>query len=283
MGTFRWAKRNPKPREAITEGAPLIDTHLHLWRRSDPLTDTAWHAPPTEATVEECVSQLDEHGVLFAVIAAASLHGEFFDYVRAALKAHRRLRATCILPPTADLYRMERMKAEGFTGIRLMRAFADASQGFNGDWRMHLARVRDLGWHVHLIDRHDRIADSIAGVEASGAPLVIDHMGVGDLDCPGGVDNAGFKAVLAAVERGNTWVKISGKFRIRGDGLAGALADQILRVAGTERVLWGSDWPFAAYEGKVTYDSVLADYRALVPDPATRRRIDETGLKFYFG
>lgn len=269
--------------EGVIENAPLIDCHLHLWRRDHPLTDTAWHAPPTDATLEDCLTELDRQGVLFAVIAAASLHGEYADYVRAALKAQRRLRATCILPPSADLYRMERMRDEGFVGIRLMRAFAEAAAGFDGDWRMHLRRVADLGWHVHLIDRHDRIAESIAGVEASGAPLVIDHLLVGDLDLPGGVDNPGFKAVLAAVERGRCWVKISGKFRVREPGLADALAAQILRVAGTERVLWGSDWPFAAFEGRVTYDGVLEDYRGLVPDPAMRRRIDETGLRFYFG
>ena len=54
-------------------------------------------------------------------------------------------------------------------------------------------------------------------VEETGARLVIDHMGVGDLHYPGGVDNPGFKAILAALERGNTWIKISGNFRIKTD------------------------------------------------------------------
>ncbi len=272
-----------RPREAKSTDAPLIDCHLHLWRRDDPLTDTAWHAPPTDATTDACLAELDRQGVVFAVVAAASLHGEYADYLRAALLAHRRLRATCILPPTADLYRMQRMADDGFVGIRLMRAFAPEVPGFDGDWRMHLRRVADLGWHVHLIDRHDRVAESIAGVEASGARLVIDHMGVGDLDYPGGVDNPGFRAILAAVERGNTWVKVSGRFRIRRPGEAEALSAALLAAGGTERLLWGSDWPFAAFEETVTYDSVLADYRHLFPDPAIRRQIDATGLRFYFG
>lgn len=263
--------------------APIIDSHLHLWRRDDPLTDRAWHAPPTDATVEACLAELDRQGVIFAVVAAASIHGEYADYVRAALKAHRRLRATAVLAPTTDIYRMERMAAEGFVGVRLMRAFDETPAPIGGDERMFLRRVAELGWHVHLIDRHDRIADGIAAVEAAGAPLVIDHMGVGDLAVPGGVDNDGFRAILAAVERGNTWVKISGAFRVDAHDEARAYAEQILRVAGTERVLWGSDWPFAAFEGRVDYDRALADYRALVPDPATRRRIDETALRFYFG
>lgn len=262
---------------------PLIDSHLHIWRTDHPLTDTAWHAPPTDAPVEDCLAELDRQGVIFAVVAAASIHGEYADYVRAALKAHRRLRATAVLPANADIYRMEQMAAEGFVGVRLMRAFSDHVPPPDGLLRMHLRRVADLGWHVHLVDQHQRVADSIAAVEASGARLVIDHMGIGDLHYPGGIDNPGFKAILAAVERGNTWVKVSGKFRISTDATAAAFTEQILRVAGTERVLWGSDWPFAGFEGRVSYASALADYHALVPDAATRRRIDETGLRFYFG
>lgn len=261
---------------------PLIDSHLHIWARGMPLTDTAWHAPPTDAMLETCLDTLDANGVVFAVIAAASIHGEYFDYTRAALKAHKRLRGTAIMSPTTDIYQMEEMKADGFVGIRLMRAFLDDAAEFNGDWRMHLRRVADLDWHVHLIDKHERMAESIAGVEASGAKLVIDHMGVGDLECPGGVNNPGFKAILAAIERGNTWVKISGRFRNKRPGEAKSLTDQILSVAGPERVLWASDWPFAAFEETVTYESVLADFRHLVPSPEVRRRIDETALRFYF-
>jgi len=262
---------------------PLIDSHLHIWRKNDPLTDTAWHSPPTNAPVKDCLADLDRHGVIFAVVAAASIHGEYIDYVRAALRANRRLRATAVLPPNADIYRMERMAADGFVGVRLMRAFAEEVPEFDGEHRMLLRRIADLGWHVHLIDRHDRIAHAIESIEASGAPLVIDHMGVGDLRVPGGINNEGFKAVLAAVERGNTWIKISGKFRIDEHAPDEDFAAQILRVAGTERVLWGSDWPFAGFEDRMTYDRALADFRAIVPDPAARRRIDETALRFYFG
>lgn len=264
------------------EHTPLIDSHLHIWTRDMPLTDTAWHAPPTDAVLQTCLDTLNTHGIVFAVIAAASIHGDYFDYTRAAIKAHKHLRGTAIMAPTTDIYQMEKMKDDGFVGIRLMRAFVDNAVDFDGDWRMHLRRVADLGWHVHLIDQHNRMADSIAGVEASGAKLVIDHMGVGDLECPGGINNPGFKSILAAVERGNTWVKISGRFRNKRPGEAEALTEQILRVGGTERVLWASDWPFAAFEETVTYQSVLADYYHLVPDPEMRRQIDETALRFYF-
>ena len=252
-----------------------------MWTRDQPLTATAWHAPPTDAPTEELIATLDAHGVVFGVIAAASIHGEYRDYVRKALKAHRRLRATAVLAPRTDLTQLEQMKAEGFVGARLMWSLSDTVPDIHGaDYRLFLRRVADLGWHVHLVDRPERYAESIAAVEASGARLVIDHMG--HMETPEGINHPGFKAILAAIERGNTWAKISGRFRFSSPAAGNAYAAQLLSVGGGDRILWGSDWPFAAYEGRVTYDKVLADYYEIVPDAALRRQIDRTALRFYF-
>jgi predicted TIM-barrel fold metal-dependent hydrolase len=266
----------------LAQDSPIVDAHFHLWMRDHPLTDTAWHAPPTDASTEELLATHDRHGVLFGVAAAASIHGEYSDYVRAAVRAHRRLRATAILSPRADRHRMEAMKADGFVGIRLMWSQSDTVPDItSGDYRMFLRRVADLGWHVHLVDRPERYAASIAAIEASGARLVIDHMG--HIERPEGINHPGFKAILAAIERGGTWAKISGCFRFKTAEEGNAYAHQLLRVGGGDRILWGSDWPFAGFEGKVTYAQVLADYYDIVPDAGLRRQIDRTALRFYFG
>ncbi|HEV7275938.1 MAG TPA: amidohydrolase family protein [Devosiaceae bacterium] len=261
---------------------PLVDCHFHLWRRDHPTTDTAWYQPPTDAALEDLLALHDQHGIALGVVAAASVHGEYIDYVRAALKAHRRLRATAILPPNADPYRMQRMQEDGFVGVRLMWSQSDTIPDTRtGDWRMFLRRVADMGWHVHLVDRPERFAETIAVVEAAGPRLVIDHMG--DLRSAEGLDHPAFKAILAAVERGNTWVKMSGRFRNVTPEVGNAYAHQLLSAGGTDRVLWASDWPFSAWEGRVTFEQVLKEYYEMVPDAAMRRAIDRTALKFYFG
>lgn len=262
--------------------APIVDAHFHLWMRDQPLTDTAWHKPATDAPVDELVAMHDAHNVVFGVVAAASLHGEYRDYVRAALKAHRRLRATAILSPRTDIHQMEQMKADGFVGIRLMRSLSDTVPDLDtGEYRAFFRRIADLGWHIHLVDKPERYADDIKAIEPSGARLVIDHMG--HMHTPEGINHPGFKAILGALERGNTWAKISGRFRFPSPAEGNVYAHELLRVGTADRILWGSDWPFAAYEGKVTYDSVLADYYDIVPDAAVRRAIDRTALRFYFG
>ena len=264
------------------EDAPLIDAHFHVWRRGQPIVDDARYIPTSDATVEELVATHDAHGVLFGVIAATSFHGAYNDYVRGALAAHRRLRATAILPPTTDIHTMERMRAEGFVGVRLMWAIHDEVPDImGGAYQLFLRRVADLGWHVHLVERPERLARAIAGVEASGARLVIDHMG--QMQTPEGTGHESFRAILAAIERGNTWAKISARFRFDPVETADRRAEELLRVGADERILWGSDWPFPDFEGRVSYASVLADLRHLVPDPAMRRAIDRTGLRFYFG
>ena len=60
-------------------------------------------------------------------------------------------------------------------------------------------------------------------------------------------------------------------------------AKKLLEVAGPERLVWGSDAPFASFEDKVTYEQTLDDLATWVPDPATRRVIGSvTPLRLYF-
>ena len=266
----------------MKEEAPLVDSHFHIWRDDLPLIRAAWHRPPTNATLEQALETLDAHGVVFGVIAAASLYGTYNDYVRTALLRHRRLRATAIADPSMDIYQLEQMTRDGFVGIRFVWSILDETPDINSDgYRRLLKRVADLDWHVHLTERPQRIAATIAAVEKSGAKLVIDHLG--HMTTPDGINGEGFKSILAAIERGRTWAKLSGGFRFHSPEAAAQCAAALLRVAGGERLVWGSDWPFAAYEDSVTYAGTIARLHEWVSDPAVRRQIGgETALRLYF-
>ena len=195
---------------------------------------------------------------------------------------HRRLRATAIADPNADIYQLEQMKRDGFVGIRFVFSVTDDPPDLTSDeYRRLLRRVADLDWHVHLTEKPHRMAATIAAVQQSGAKLVIDHLG--HLDTPEGVNGDGFKSILAAVERGRTWVKLSGGFRFSPPSAAAQYAEALLRHAVRERLVWGSDWPFAAHEDTVTYAGTIATLHEWVSDPAARRRIGgETPLRLYF-
>lgn len=262
--------------------APLVDTHAHLYAQGMPLAGTAWHRPPHDATVEDYLATLDAHGVVFAVLAAASIYGDYNDYQIAAVRRHRRLRTTIIPSPGLDRYTMEAMQRDGVVGIRLQwRNVANRPDITLPEWRVLLRRVADLGWHVHIHDDAPRLVEPLQQLHDAGVRVVVDHFGRADvsrgLDCPG------FAAILRAVERGNTWVKLSGGFRLESPEAPVAYARALLQHAGPERLFWGSDWPFAAFESSMTYAQAVQDFARWVPDAAARRRIGgETALKFYF-
>lgn len=261
---------------------PLVDSHFHLWRADLPLTDTAWHRDVSDAPTESFIEIMDRHGILFGVVAAASLHGEYNDYVRAALRRHRRLRATATVTPARSLYDLERMRDDGFVGARFVFGIRDEIPDLrSGEYRLLLRRIADLGWHVHLTDRPERFAATVAAIEASGARLVVDHLGL--FDTPEGIDGEAFKTLMAAVERGKTWVKLSGGFRFEPPKAARQYAQALVRLTGGERLVWGSDWPFAAFEKVVHYADTIAAIEDWVPDPEIRDRIcGRNALELYF-
>lgn len=262
---------------------PLVDTHFHLYTTDMPLMPWAWHRPPEDASAERFIEVMDRHGIGYGVVAAASLHGQYNDYVIRSLRRHKRLRGTAFVRPDTDMYTLERMKADGIVGIRLFfRHVPDPPDLSSTEYQLLLRRVRDLDWHVHTLVRGPVLPDVIAAIEGAGVKLVIDHFGKPDERL--GVDCPGFKAVLAAVERGRTWVKMSGGFRMPSREATRSYAQALLRVSGGERLMWASDWPFAAFEDKVSYGQTISDLHDWVPDAATRRLITgDTPMRLYFG
>jgi predicted TIM-barrel fold metal-dependent hydrolase len=276
------AAAGPVPTVALDRDAPLVDAHFHLYTRDMPITDWAWHHPPEDATAEQFLSVMDAHGIGFGVIAAASLYGDYNDYTIRSMRRYPRLRGTAFVRPETDMYALERMKADGIVGIRLFFHRVPSPPDLrSAEYRLLLRRVRDLGWHVHSLVESPMLPDIIAAMEQAGVKLVIDHMG--HPDPAQGVNCPGFKAMLAAIERGRTWVKLSGGFRAKSPEAARIHAKALLAIAGGERLVWGSDWPFASFEGRVTYADTIAALHEWVPDAAMRRQITgDTPMRLYF-
>jgi predicted TIM-barrel fold metal-dependent hydrolase len=259
---------------------PLVDTHFHVYTTDMPLKATAWHRPTADASIEQAMQTLDAHGVLFGVLAAASLYGDYNDYMLAALRQHKRLRATAIVDPSIDVRALRSLQAEGFIGVRFQwRDRAEAPELTAPEYQRLLRHMADMGWIAHLHDNGPRLPPAIAAIEAAGVRLVVEHFGrpKGGVDCPG------FRATLDAVERGRTWVKLSAGFRLEPLSAASACAKALLQVSGGDRLLWGSDWPFAAFEGKVQYADTIAALNEWVADPVERRKITrDTPIRLFF-
>ena len=259
--------------------APLVDTHVHVFRRNMPLVPDPRHSPDYEFTAEQLEATLDEHGVKLCVIAAASPWGDCNDYVLEALRGRPLWRGTAIVDPeTVGRDALERMASGGMVGIRLpFIGMTELPDMDTWAWRKLFYRMAEMNWHAHLHLDGPRIPQVLPLLERSGIKVVIDHIGRPDPvlreRC------AGFEAVTRSVEKGRTWVKLSGGYRLGEHSVE--LARELCRRVGYERMLWASDCPFVGQES-MRYRSTIDWLETAVPDPLNRRRMELNALDLYF-
>lgn len=279
--------------EALAADAPIVDCHAHIFQQDMPFSRDAWTRPDYSFTAEDYLATLDRHGVHFGIISGLSISGHYNDYMIAELRRHRRLRGTAIVAPTTDRYTLDRMREDGIVGVRLQLTRLDQLPDlYSEEFQLLFRRVRDLGWHVHVAIEGPLLSQVLEPLHEAGIQIVIDHFGHPDPEQ--GIACEGFQAMMRSIDRGRTWVKMSGGFRLLGtaawqtnpDGdanqIATEVAAELIRRVGADRLLWGSDCPFVGYEGKISYQYALDCFRQWVPDVRTRWQISQTGLRFYF-
>jgi D-galactarolactone isomerase len=137
-------------------------------------------------------------------------------------------------------------------------------------------RANDLGWHVQLHFRGDQIVEKEDLLKRIAAPIVFDHMG--RIPQPAGIKHPAFQIICRLIDKGRTWVKLSGVYQ---DTKVGPptyadvteLARAYLKAA-PERMVWGSDWPHPTEREHKPNDAVLFDLLTeWAPDEALRKKI----------
>ena len=72
-------------------------------------------------------------------------------------------------------------------------------------------QVNDLGWHVQLHLRGDQIVEHEEMLKRIVSPIVFDHMG--RIPQPQGIKHPAFGIILRLIDKGKTWVKLSGVYQ----------------------------------------------------------------------
>src|SRR5229473_2907232 len=138
------------------------------------------------------------------------------------------------------------------------------------------ARVNNLGWHIQINAPAAKILEIMPILEKVPAPIVFDHLA--HIPEPDGVNHPLFKQVLALIDKGRTWVKLSGAYQDTKVGPptyadSTAIAQAYIKAA-PERCVWGSDWPHPGEREKKPDDAILFDLLlAWAPDAKLRHRI----------
>ena len=255
--------------------ADACDSHIHIY---DPrfLAEGSPARLADHATVAEYRRLQARTGTSRTVVVTPAAYRTDNRVTLEAIRAlgEDRTRGVAVVHPDVTDAELEAMDEGGVRGIRFT-LFDPTTAVTRFDMVEPLAhRVAELGWHVQLHWRADQIVPHADLLERLPCTIVFDHMG--RLPQPEGAGHAAFGIISRLLERGRTWVKLSGPYL---DSTGPAYADRqavaaaYVRAA-PDRLVWGSDWPHPTEKDMKPDDAVLLDLLSdWAGDESLRRKI----------
>ena len=252
------------------------DCHHHVYNSKFPVDPTATLRPPN-ATVEDYRAFQRHIGTSRSVLVQPSTYGiDNRAHLEALAAFGPNARMVAVVNDKVSAEELKRMHALGVRGIRFNLAQAGAT---TPEMIEPLSRrVNDLGWHIQINAPAARIMEVMPILETRVAsPMVFDHLA--HIPQPAGVSDSLFSKVRALMDKGRTWMKLSGAYI---DTTVGpptysdtSAVARAYAKAYPERCVWGSDWPHPTEQAKgVPDDALLFDLLTdWVPDEQVRHRI----------
>lgn len=256
------------PRFTPPPGA--CDTHMHVFGPPSryPYLPVRSYTTP-DASLADYQRVRDRLGLARTVFVQPSVYGE--DN-RRLLDAMAQLgataRAVVVVGADVTMAELQALDAAGARGVRLnLQSVGLADPGrLTAALRPLAARIAELGWHIQLFMAPGLLPALASAAAELPVPLVVDHMGL--LPASSFQHHPGWSAMCRLLEGGQTWVKLSGAYRVN-DGVDGdyamvtPLARALLQAA-PERMLWGSDWPHTPrHDQQPTAAGTVTPFRGL--------------------
>jgi D-galactarolactone isomerase len=227
--------------------APLgaCDCHHHIYDRVRFPDGPFGGAYQPNSRVEDYLLLRQRLGTTRNVVVTP---GPYIEDNRVTTDAIARLapnaRGVVQLRPSVTAAELKSLTAAGIVGLRFSQSPPTQTTAFE-DIEPMTRRVADQGWHVQLYLPGDVIAAHEEVWNRLPATMVFDHMG--HFPQPQGIDHPGFKVLQRLIDKGKTYVKLSGAYI---DSKVGppSYSDstkvaQALAKFAPERMVWGSDWP----------------------------------------
>ena len=253
--------------------ANACDCHMHIYNANYPVAPSATLKPP-DALVADYKLLQKRLGTSRNVVVTPSTYG---TDNRVTLDGMAQIGATArgvaVVDTSVSDAELKRLNDLGIRGIRfnLVQAGATTAEMIEPLSK----RINDLGWHIQIHMKGEQIAGIEDLLLRVPSPIVFDHLG--RLAQPNALDNPGFKTISKLIDKGNTWIKLSGAYQ---DSKVGppSYSDTIPVArayikAAPQRVVWASDWPHPTEKEKPD-DAILFDLLAeWAPDAASRTLI----------
>ena len=267
----KWSSGTEAPK--LKAPANATDCHHHIYDAKYPVDPKAT-LRPGDALVEDYRALQKRIGTTRNVVVQPSTYGlDNRPTLDAVVAMGSSARAVVVVNDTVTDAELQRMHAIGARGIRFNLAQAGAT---TPEMIEPLStRVNALGWHIQINAPAAKIMEVMPILEKVPSPIVFDHLA--HIPQPDGVSHPPYAKVLSLIDKGKTWVKLSGAY---GDTKVGpptysdtsAVARAYAKAA-PERCVWGSDWPHPTEKDKPD-DALLLDLLLdWVPDEKARHRV----------
>jgi D-galactarolactone isomerase len=186
-------------------------------------------------------------------------------------------RGIAVLHPTVADAELKDLDKGGIRGIR----FTISSKGavVTMDMLEPLTkRIADLGWHVQFYMKPAQIVQYADVLRRVPTPMIFDHLGglTDPASMPAGLGHPAYKVIRELIDKGRTWVKLSGAYYDKVGPPTYADATRIAQAyvkAAPERLVWGSDWPHQGESPKPDDAALFNLLSEWAPDQAVRNRI----------
>lgn len=265
---------NPTP-PAFTLPDGATDCHMHFFGTAPEYPYVAERDyTPAQAGVAAVRALYKTLGISRLVVVQPSVYG---DDNRCQLDFGAQLglpfRAVVVPPPDSSDRDLDNLHQKGVRGIRYILAHPGGLDLAGLERAADSAHER--GWHLEFLLKPHQLQELAPRLGKLRSPISFDHLAFMKAD--EGVAQAAFQTLLKLLEAGNTWVKLSGAYRVSGiadryDAVL-PLARKIVETR-PDRVVWGSDWPHVGQMAAMPRTTPLLDLLLhWVPDEGKRNRI----------
>jgi len=204
---------------------------------------------PEDAPLDKLLAMHERLGIERLVLIQTSVFGDDNSCMLDALEQiGPRARAVVVVPEDITSETLDKMHRLGVRGVRINTAsYGSRSVEAIAEQLLISARMcARHDWHVQIFTRADVIPGLEQVLDTLPVPVVIDHFGM----IPSQEETHPTEKVLhRLLEKGNTWVKISGANRLAEDGSNDIFNPKIGELArrfyqtNPSRIVWGTDWP----------------------------------------
>ena len=256
---------------------PKIDCHIHVLdpARFPYAADTSYRPTGQElATADQFFQVLDAYGVAYALLVGTnSGYGTdnrcLLDTLR---RGEGRLKGMAVVPNDISVAELRELKTAGVVGTTLNATFYD-DEHYLGDQDL-IKNLTDLDLFLQIQAKGDQFVRLLPLVEQSPR-VIIDHCGLPDPDA--GLDQPGFRAVLALGRSGRAIIKLSGYAKFSREPYpytdAWPYVRALVAAFSLDRCLWASDWPFLRAPERLDYGPLLKLAEELFPDMSERAKL----------